>query len=46
MAICPAGPPKLMKPRFNQNLKACQKGMGPGATIIGSVGAFMQRVAV
>jgi hypothetical protein len=25
IAICPAGPPKLIKPSLNQNLKASQK---------------------
>ena len=26
MAICPAGPPKLMKPSFSQNRSAVEKG--------------------
>jgi hypothetical protein len=45
MAICPAGPPKLMKPSFNQNLKACQKLTVAGATMIDSLGAPIQREA-
>src|SRR5215216_3949842 len=28
MAICPAGPPKLIKPNFTQNQKASQKPTG------------------
>jgi hypothetical protein len=27
MAICPAGPPKLMKPSLNQNFNASEKGI-------------------
>jgi hypothetical protein len=31
MAICPAGPPKLMQPIFSQTLKASLKlGLGSG----------------
>ena len=36
MAICPAGPPKLMKPSLNQNRRASQK--GTTATALGAVG--------
>ncbi len=28
IAICPAGPPKLMNPNFTQNQKASQNSMG------------------
>jgi hypothetical protein len=28
--ICPAGPPKLISPSFNQNQKACSKLTGAG----------------
>src|SRR6185437_7469324 len=31
-AICPVGPPKLMKPSFTQNRNASQNGTGPGFT--------------
>ena len=30
MLICPAGPPKLMKPSFSQYSKASRKETGPG----------------
>jgi hypothetical protein len=30
MEICPAGPPKLMKPSFSQNQKATRKLIGSG----------------
>eukprot|EP01036_Dinobryon_divergens_P038611 gene38610-biopygen30687 len=35
IAICPAGPPKLMKPSLNQNARACQKLTGAGGEMAG-----------
>ena len=32
IAICPAGPPKLMKPSLSQKAKADQKATGAGAS--------------
>jgi hypothetical protein len=37
MAICPAGPPKLMKPSLSQNENACQKLTGAGVLLLPSV---------
>src|SRR5690606_18825306 len=33
MAICPAGPPKLMNPSLSQKRSACQKGTGGGVSV-------------
>jgi hypothetical protein len=39
IAICPAGPPKLIKPSFNQNQKACSRlTLGAGKGLGGSTG--------
>jgi hypothetical protein len=35
IAICPAGPPKLMKPSFSQYQKACFKLTGGGGLVGG-----------
>src|SRR5450759_5378491 len=34
MAICPAGPPKLMKPSFSQYQKACASVTGSGVCVL------------
>jgi hypothetical protein len=39
IAICPAGPPKLMKPNFNQKRKASAKLTGEGGAARSGVGA-------
>ena len=39
MAICPAGPPKLMNPSFNQNQNACRKLTGWGRSSTLSTGS-------
>lgn len=48
MAICPAGPPKLIKPSFSQKRKASQKVTGAGASSAGlgaaeCAGAFIAK---
>src|SRR5215831_13028417 len=46
MAICPAGPPKLMKPSFSQNRRASEKLTGTlltGATILDRAVSFHER---
>jgi len=40
--ICPAGPPKLMKPNFNQKANACQKLTAGGVVVFfGVLDEFM-----
>jgi hypothetical protein len=44
MEICPAGPPKLMKPSLSQKMKASRKltwvGGEAGASVLAGIGIF------